>query len=328
MTAFLFVAGAGWPLLLLLPLLLALGTWCSQRARQRHRQLLGPREAVLAGRRVHTSVRAAAAVLAACCSAVALLQPAWGQGDGEPAAPEVVVCLDVSRSMAARDLLPSRFAAAQRQLGELVEAAAGTRLGLVVFAGEARLVVPLTTDGAAVALLAATLAPGAVGRGGTDLGAAIDTAAQALQRVHATSGSIVVLSDGEDFAGNGVAAAARAQAAGLSVHCLGCGSEGGSKIVVELAGDEHFLQDAAGDDVVTHLDHRGLAAIAAAGGGSYLTASTGDTLLRLHDEELAPRAVAAAVAGGSRAPAHRYQWFLFAALVFWMLRAVLPERRR
>lgn len=328
MTSFTFVAGAWWPLLLLVPLLLAGGAWLSARARRRRQQLLGARATALVGRRVHRFARAGGAAAALAAAALALLQPAWGEGDGPPAAPDVLLCLDVSRSMAARDQAPSRLAAAQQQIERLAAGCLGTRLGLVAFAGDARLLVPLTTDAAAVAAVAATLAPGAVGRGGTDLGAAVDTALAALQRAGAAGGSIVVLSDGEDFAGAGAAAAARARAARVEVHCLGFGGEAGSKVVVAAPGGELFLQDAAGDDVVTRLEREGLVAIAAAGGGGYEHAADADTLSCLHAERLAPRALAAAVRAGARLPAHRYQWFLLAAIGFWMLRRWLPEWRR
>jgi Ca-activated chloride channel family protein len=274
---------------------------------------------------VHVRARAGCGAVAFVAAAVALLQPAWGEGEDAPAAPDVVLCLDVSRSMAARDQAPSRLAAAQQQIDRLAAASLGTRLALVVFAGDARLLVPLTSDAVAVAAVAATLAPGAAGRGGSDLGAAIDTALAALRRARSVGGSIVVLSDGEDFGGAGIAAAARARAADVPVYCLGLGSVAGSKLVVDGPVGEVFVQDASGADVVTHLDAEGLAAIAAAGGGSYGPVTTVLALQRLHDAELAPRALAATVRAGAATPAHRYQWFLLAAIGCWMLRRWLPE---
>lgn len=324
MTSFTFVARDLWPLLLLLPAVLALGTWWSVRAERHRQRVLGPR---LAGPRNRgtTIVRMGAAVAAAVAAALAVLQPAWGAGVGAPAAPDVVLCLDVSRSMAARDQAPARFAAAQRQIERLVADCLGTRLGLVVFAGDARLLVPLTADAAAVAAVTAMQAPGTAGRGGTDIGAAIDLALGTLARANSRGGSVLVLSDGEDFGGRGVVAAARARAGGVVVHCMGFGSEAGSKIVVDLPGGEQFLRDAAGDDVLTRLDARGLAAIAAAGGGGYAPAVGEHTLARLHAEQLMPRALAAAVRTGEIVPAQRFQWFLLGALACWMLRRWWPS---
>ncbi|MBX3463778.1 MAG: VWA domain-containing protein [Planctomycetes bacterium] len=327
--AVVFVAGSVWPLVAVaLVLGLGAGVACTRRAQRRLEAALGPRAEALAGRPAHGALRGLAAVLAAGLGGVVLLQPAWGLAGGVPAGADVILCLDASRSMAARDVLPSRWQAAQRQIAALADGALGARLGLVVFAGEARLAVPLTGDVAAVAELAAALAPGAVERGGTDPGAAIDLALQALQRSGATRGSIVVLGDGEDFAGDGPAAAARARAAGAVVHCLGFGREAASKIVVETAAGQEFLRAANGQDVLTRLERAQLDAVARAGGGRSAVAAADGDLRRWFREEMAPRAVAAAVHAGAAEPAHGYAAFLCAAILCWMLRTCLPERRR
>ncbi len=328
MTPIVFVDGAAWPFVLLLLPALALGAYWSLAAARHRRDVLGPRGDALVGRPVGGGVRAGCAVAATALGGLALLQPAWGVAPGAPAGADVVLCLDLSRSMAARDAAPSRLGAAQRQIERLAAHALGARLGLVAFAGEARLLAPLTGDLAAITTLALASAPGGAGGGGTDLGAAIDLALAALQRAGATAGSIVVLSDGEDFAGRGAAAAARARAAGAVVHCVGLGSAAGSKVVVEVPGGEVFLRDATGADVVTRLDGAALAAVAAAGGGRFAAGSPDDALVRLHDVALAPRALGAALRTGRAVPMHRYQWCLCAALLAWMLRACLPERRR
>ena len=328
MNALVFLVPAWWPLLLTLPVAL----WCGlvlARARARRRAAdLGGRADALGGTATNVRLRGACASGAAMAATVALLQPVWGEGEGEPLGPDVVLCLDVSRSMAARDAVPSRLAAAQQEILALASVDAGTRLGLVAFAGEARLVAPLSSDLPSVAAIARSMVAGTMGRGGTDLGAAIDASLAALQRVRTRSGAIVVLADGEDFTGTGLAAAARAAAAGVSVHCLGFGSEGGTKIVVEGDGGQTFLRDAAGVDVVTRLERDWLAAVASAGGGRVLVPHEPGQLARLHDGVLLPAAAVAAVSDPRRAPPHRFQWPLLAAVLLWMLRLAVPERRR
>lgn len=326
MSALVFLVPAWWPLLLTLPVAL----WCGlvlARARARRRAAdLGGRADALGGTTTNVRLRGACAFGAAMAATLALLQPVWGEGEGEPLGPDVVLCLDVSRSMAARDVVPSRLAAAQQEIQGL--SGAGTRLGLVAFAGEAHLMAPLSSDLPSVAEIARSMVAGTMGRGGTDLGAAIDASLAALQRAGTRSGAIVVLADGEDFAGTGPAAAARAAAAGVPVHCLGFGSEGGTKIVVEGDGGQTFLRDAVGADVVTRLERDQLAAMATAGGGRVLLAHDPGRLARLHDDVLLPAAVVAAVADPRRAPPHRFQWPLLAAVLLWMLRLAVPERRR
>ncbi|HEX5052546.1 MAG TPA: VWA domain-containing protein [Planctomycetota bacterium] len=328
MSALLFLVPRWWPALLVLPVLLWLGARASIALADRRRRAFGRRDEALAGRTCGGRLRLGCALAAAGLATAALLQPVAGETAGEPVGPDVVLCLDVSRSMAARDAAPTRLGAAQQQIEHLAAVAAGARLGLVAFAGDARLAVPLCSDLEAVVRLADDLTPGGSGRGGTDLGAAIDAALAALQRVHGLGGSIVLLTDGEDFAGRGRAAAARALAAGVPVHCLGFGGEGGSKVVVEAADGETFLKDVAGDEVVTRLDAASLADVAAAGGGAFERPRSVRRLAELYAAVLAPAAQAAAARDPRQEPAQRFQWPLLGALLFWMLRACLPERRR
>ena len=322
-----FLVPSWWPALIALPACLWLGHTLSRRWGRRVEPELGPRTDALVGRSVHRGLRAALAIAAVAGTALALLQPVAGVADGDPVGPDVVLCLDVSRSMDARDVMPSRLAAAQQAISALGDATPGVRVGLVVFAGDVHLASPLTTDLASIAAIAQSFAAGAVGRGGSDPGAAIDAAAAALDRVHAAAGGIVVLGDGEDFVGNGAAAAARAHAAGRTVHCIGFGAANGSKIPVLADGATGYLRDARGEDVITRLERDHLDAIAAAGGGVVRLAGDG-VLTALVDDVLAPAAVAAALRDDTRNPAHRFQWPLFAALLLWMLRTALPERRR
>jgi len=329
MSAVLFLVPAWWPVLLALPLGLAGLLAVSRRWHRRVDAELGVRAAAIVGVPVHRRTRAWLAAGAAAGTALALLQPVAGAGEGDPVGPDVVLCLDVSRSMDARDLLPSRLAAAQREIERLADTAGGARVGLVVFAGDVHLAAPLTADLRAVAAIAQSFAAGAVGRGGSDPGAAIDAAAAALDRATARAGGIVLLGDGEDFVGNGVAAAARAREAGRVVHCIGYGAPAGSKIPTAGDGDgvASYLRDARGEFVITRLERANLAAIANEGGGALHEPLPG-ALATLVADDLARAAVAVAVHDDTRNPAHRFQWPLFAALLLWMLRSALPERRR
>jgi hypothetical protein len=136
-----------------------------------------------------------------------------------------------------------------------------------------------------------------------------------------------VLGDGEDFAGRGADAAARARAAGWPVHALGCGSDAGSKIVVADERGETFLRDGDGADVVTRLERDALQALAAAGGGTFAVVAPG-ALRALHERELLPSARADALRAGRIARVQLAHWPLLAAFCLWMLRSCLPERRR
>jgi len=321
-----FLWPAHWPLALLaVPAAAALWRW--RRAReQRLRQHLGARAERLVGAPAAARWRWGADAGVVLLVGLAVLEPAM-PGDVGEAGGDVALCVDVSWSMAARDVTPSRLGLAQQAIARFAVAATDTRAALVVYAGDAMVAAPLTADLAAVATLAGELAPGAHGRAGTDPGAAIDRAVQLLQR-GGRAGAVVVLSDGEDFTGGALAAARRAQAAGYTVHALGLGTAAGGKIVVDGGAGETFLQDDNSEDIVTRGEFAALAAWAEAGGGRFDRVGDGDALRALQDGALAPAARQAAVRAGRLQPLPLWRWPLLVALALWMLAACAPERRR
>jgi Ca-activated chloride channel family protein len=200
---------------------------------------------------------------------------------------------------------------------------------LVVFAGEARLLIPLTADAASFLQLLDLARPGVLPQGGTNLGAAIDAALQALGPARGEHEAIVLLTDGEDLEAAGSAAAARAREHGVAVHCVGLGTRGGGKIAVPSGNGETFLRDASGSEVVSALDADGLRSIAEATGGAYLEAGAASgALVRLHRERLGPLAGRAAGSAAAATRAPRFQWFLLAAFVCGFLELAWSERKR
>lgn len=314
-----------WPWLLLLPVA-SLGLvllW--GRARRIHTQLAGPRLTAVAGRPVHRRSAGACTGLAVIAVGFALLRPVTLDATAD-VGPDVVLCVDVSRTMAARDALPSRLGAAQAALAEFTRTVRAGRCGLVAFAGRAQLVVPLTTDFDAIAQLADELQPGDLG-GGSHPGAAIDLAVVLLQR-GGRPGDIVLLGDGEDFVGDAVERAAAAALQGHLVHTLGVGDERGSKVLLTMAdGTETFLRDRAGSDVISRRETAQLQAIAAAGGGVCRELATAGDLAALHSGSVVARSARTALQRGELAPTHQFTWPLLAALLFWTLRTLLRKRR-
>ncbi len=264
----------------------------------------------------------------ALAAALSLAGPSFGDEEDETAwgGVDLVALLDVSRSMLAQDVDPSRLARAQADLQTLADRALGDRLGLVVFAGEARVVAPLTRDRVSFASLAASADPTAVRRGGTDLGVAIHAGVDALREAEQEGAQILLLTDGEDLAGEGLAAAERARDAGITVHAVGYGSARGSKIAVLDEAGERYLRDRAGADVVSVLDTTGLERLTAATGGSFHRADvTPHAITTLYDDRVLPRA-RAVQAEAHRRPANDYQVPLLLAFVLW-LAAILWRRR-
>ena len=314
------------PLLIVAPLA-GLLLWALDRRRtQRLARIAGPRVSTLAtgagtGRR-RTLLFSAALLLAL----VAVLQPAWGAATRtvEQRGVDIVVCLDVSRSMLAEDLQPNRLARAQSELGELAERAQGDRLGLVVFAGEARHVVPLTRDGRSFVELANAAGPLSVERGGSDLGAALRGALDALEGRSGEHEVILLLTDGEDHERRALTVAQTCKERGITVHCVGFGTALGGKI----PDDGAFLRDRAGREVVSTLDPTTLRRIAEATGGDYVDAAGPRPLVEIYERRILPMAREAFEADERRSKENRYQWPLLAAFLFWMVDLCLSDRRR
>ncbi|MFT4840971.1 MAG: Ca-activated chloride channel family protein [Planctomycetota bacterium] len=317
-----------WPALLLLPAFLVFGHWLARRSYRQIRAELGRREHDLCGTRSFGRTRAALAGLAVVTIAFAMLRPVQ-PGREAQLAPDVVLCVDVSRSMAAGDGNPTRFAAMQQQVRNLLELGIGSRYALLAFAGDVQAIAPLTADREAIQWLLDELAPGAIasGAGGTNLGAAIDAAAERLERV-GTQGDVLLLTDGEDFAGTAELAAAIACQNGHRVHCIGYGTTAGSKIVIDQGGEQVFLQDRTGQDVITRLDVDSLAAIAAAGSGTFRHDAKPSALVDLWRDTLVPYAAERQLAASDTDVVQRFTWPLLAGLLLMMLRMCLPERRR
>lgn len=320
-----------WPVVLLLPAALGFGIWLARRSKRQLRQDLGLREAILCGARSFVRTRAALAGLAVFAIGFALLRPVT-PGKEAQLAPDVVLCVDVSRSMAAGDGEPTRFDTMRRQVHALLQEGIGSRFALLAFAGDVQPISPLTADREAIAWLLDELAPGAIGfgasmAGGTDLGKAIEHAAQSLARV-GTVGELLLLTDGEDFAGTAERAAQAAIEQGHRVHCIGYGSVAGSKIVIERDGEQSYLQDSTGADVITRLDVDSLRRVAAAGTGSFVPGHTENALVDLWRRQLVPFSAQRRLAASDTDVLQRFAWPLLAGLLLLMLRMCLPERSR
>jgi Ca-activated chloride channel family protein len=304
-------------LLALAPLLWAALLVLDRARARRLDRLLGGRAPARGGarrarRRGAGRALAATGLLLALAAALDAAPAAVGGGAGGP---DVVLCLDVSRSMLATDLAPDRLGRARGEIRALAEHAKGDRIGLVVFAGEARPLVPLTRDLRSLAEMALAADPLSVKKGGTDLGAALDAALALLG--DRRPAAIVLVTDGEDLGGSGLEAARRCALRGVAVHCLGLGTALGGKIAEGGA----FLKDRSGAEVVSALDPAGLRRIAEAAGGAFVE---NGSLSRLWDAEIAAPERPAGDAGDGG----DYRWPLSLAVLLWLVDLSLGERRR
>ncbi len=187
---------------------------------------------------------------------------------------DVVVALDASKSMRARDVLPSRLDRAKLELSTLLDELKGDRVAIIAFAGDAFVQCPLTSDYAAAKLFLRAIDPDQMQEGGTNIGAALQTSKQVLDGADrgAKDRVVVLLSDGEDLSGEVGEAIEALKAAGIKVFTVGIGSAGGEPIpVLDKQGDRTgYLKDpSTGQTVLSRLDEAGLEAISQATGGEY-----------------------------------------------------------
>lgn len=328
--------------LALLTVALVAALLAARRRRQAARlaAVVGARAPVLAAERdpARAARRDHLTTLGLAFGVLAWMQPRLGadRHASTPPSAELCICLDVSRSMLAGDLQPTRLAFAQQAIAELGERARGDHVALVLFAGEARLRVPRTGDVDSLVEIARGVDPSDVPLGGSDLGAALAAGVRALaatdDETRRLDGAILLVTDGEDDDGAGRAAAERARARGLRVHCVGMGSALGSKITLRGPdGRESFLRDRAGNEVVARLDSRSLRALASAGGGLYVEAlATPHPLVALYEHGVLPdlqrREDDGDAATGERA--NRFQFPLAIALALLLGELVSAVRRR
>ena len=192
---------------------------------------------------------------------------------------DVVVALDASRSMLARDVSPDRMGRARLELEALLDQLKGDRVGLVTFAGDAFLQMPLTSDYAAARIFLRAVDPSQMQRGGTDVGGALRLSKQVLDGAEhgAKEKVVVLLTDGEDWRGDALSAARELREAGVKVMAVGIGS-GRPEPIPELDAQgtvRGYHKDAEGQTVMTKLDLAGLKEIADAGGGELFHQTNG-----------------------------------------------------
>ena len=320
---------------LLVPALAGLAWWARARTR-RALALVGERHLLdrltaTVDRRGRTAKQAA--LLAAVALLVtALARPQFGsrvetvRREGQ----DIVVALDLSASMTAEDIAPSRLDRARFAIADLIGRLEGDRVGLVAFAGEAFVQSPLTSDYGAAALFLNAMDPDMMSVQGTNLGQAVAVALDAFAETERRHRVLVLITDGEDHEGEVEEAVGRAVEAGVRIYTVGIGSTEGVPIpeLDEAGRASGFRRDGDGTVVTTQLDEATLQAMAERTGGLYYRASPAGAELE---------ALAAEVTGGEGQEFEaeqvtlfdeQYQIFLGLALALLAAEVLVPDRRR
>ncbi|MEJ0102603.1 MAG: VWA domain-containing protein [Bacteroidota bacterium] len=181
---------------------------------------------------------------------------------------DVVIALDVSKSMYAVDLQPNRLERAKQMIIKLMDEMPDDRIGLVLFAGRAYLQMPLTTDHGAAKLFVNSASPDAIANQGTVIADALQMSANAFNAKERRFKSVILISDGEDHDENALVKADELAEQGVMINTVGVGSVEGSKIVDPTTGENK--KDAMGNEVITKLNDTELKQIAEKTNGSYV----------------------------------------------------------
>lgn len=249
--------------------------------------------------------------------------------EGKARGIDIMFCIDVSNSMLAEDLKPNRLTKAKRALEQVIDRLHGDRIGLVVFAGEAYMQLPLTSDYGAAKLFLSTIGPDVVPVQGTSVSAAIEMAMEGFDFDKKKSGkAIVVITDGESHDGDALVAAEYAADNKVPVYCIGMGTtEGGPIPIVENGKTGDFKRDEDGKIVVTALNEQALTEIATAGKGLFIRATNEDAGVEIILKEINKQTKNELDSVVYTEYEDRFQWFAALALILLLVELLMTDKK-
>jgi len=240
---------------------------------------------------------------------------------------EFVVALDISNSMLAEDISPSRLARAKQAINSLLDRMKGDAMGLVVFAGIADLQSTVTNDYASIKNILPSIDPEMIGTQGTSVAEAIRVSIKAFPDERKSGSAIVVLSDGEDHEGAAVDAAREARNKGIIVHTIGVGSEQGGPIPLYEKGTlVGYKTDRNNETVITRVNEDALGEIAEAGGGIYVRGTDPSGALAEVYREMQSMQKAEREELNEEGLEDRFQWVLGFLLILLIVELLISER--
>lgn len=195
---------------------------------------------------------------------------------------ETIIAIDVSNSMLAEDVVPSRLQKCKMMVENLIDNFSNDKIGLVVFAGDAFVQLPITCDYVSAKMFLRDISPSLIATQGTDIGRAVELSSKSFTQAEGIGRAIIVITDGEDHEGGAENAVKAAREKGINVFVLGIGSTKGAPIPL---GEGNYLTDNTGQTVMTALNEDMCRGIAAAGHGLYIHVdNTNDAQEQLNDE--------------------------------------------
>lgn len=238
---------------------------------------------------------------------------------------EAIIAMDVSNSMLANDVRPSRLDKAKLLVTHMVDDMKDDKVGLIVYAGQAFVQLPITNDYVSAKMFLDGISPSMINLQGTDIAAAIDLACRSFTQKKGISRAIFLITDGEDNEGGAVEAAKKAAKAGIRVYILGVGSPDGAH--VPIPGTTQYFIDEQGTPVVSRLNEDMCRQIAQAGNGAYIyvdNSSSAQKELSRYVDKLAKAKLESQIYSEFD---EQFQGFLILAFLFLLIDVLLLERK-
>lgn len=197
---------------------------------------------------------------------------------------EAVIALDISNSMMAEDIAPNRLEKAKKIISRLIDKFENDKVGLIVFAGDAFVQLPITNDFISAKMFLETISPALISRQGTDIGGAISLAMKSFTNTEGVGKAIILITDGENHEGGAEEAAKLAADKGMNVYVLGIGSLEGAPIPAD--GSNDYRRDKEGNVVVTKLNEQMAQTVAQAGNGAYIRVDNTNNAQKILESEV------------------------------------------
>ena len=271
-------------------------------------------------------------VVALALAIVALARPQWGESlqTVEREGVQIIIALDVSRSMLAEDVKPSRLVRAKLEIADLMQTLQGDEVGLVLFSGAAFLQFPLTFDYLSAKNFIENANTEMITRQGTNIAQAIEVASRSFSEELISQKVILIITDGENQDGDAVEAAREAYDDGTLIYTIGVGTSDGEPIPLRGRGGQliEYVQDRQGNMVFSRLDENTLRSVAEAGGGKFIRLEGSTNAMSQFTEELAALEKASVGSEVEATKIERFQIFAFASILLLIAGEVIPDRRR
>ena len=253
---------------------------------------------------------------------ISAVNPQWGYKTEtlESKTADIYILLDISNSMMAQDVVPNRLERARRFGLELSSAFKSDRIGLILFAGNAYMQSPLTSDWHAIELYLNAADPDQAGTQGTAIGEAIRLASKSRnEEEQAGEGALIVITDGEDHDSNAPLAIQEANAKGWTTYIVGVGTEQGGHIPVMIEGNQDLKRDESGQPVTTKLNRPLMMELAGKGNGKYYDLNDNQTIINDLKSELTKLERSHLEKRSFSEHKSYFQWFLLPAVLIILL---------